>query len=580
VSKLFRALFTNGPFMPHGHCYLWTPGLLWLHVVSDGLIVFAYYSIPITLIYFVRRRKDMHFGWMFVCFAVFIIACGTTHLMEIWNVWHANYWLSGVIKAITALASVPTAFLLTRLVAPALQMPSTADLERLNLALEQEVAIRGAAEESVRKFNLELEQRVEERAAELSRVSAERERLLVSERAAREEAERIGQLKDEFLSTLSHELRTPLNAVFGWAQILSSGDPSPSDLQQGLATIERNARAQRQIVDDLLDMSGIISGKVRMEVQRIELAAVVEAAVHTVRPAADAKGIRLQVVLGSQVPSVSGDPGRLQQVFWNILSNAVKFTPKGGHVEVQLERVESHLEVSVTDSGEGISQDFLPHVFDRFRQEDASICRHHGGLGLGLSIAKHLVELHGGTVRVKSAGADQGAAFTVNLPLAAVHADSQSIGGNGPRDVRSGSGSVPPGRDLSLAGVKVLVVDDETDAQVLVRRVLESCGAIVRTAGSAAEALAAIKAETPDVLVSDIGLPGQNGYELIGQVRALEHDHGGSIPALALTAYARSEDRREAIQAGFQIHMAKPVEATELLTMVRSLAGIGAGARP
>jgi signal transduction histidine kinase/ActR/RegA family two-component response regulator len=570
VSKLLRALFTNGPFMPHGHCYLWTPGLLWLHVVSDALIVFAYYSIPITLIYFVRKRADMRFGWMFICFAVFIIACGTTHLMEIWNVWHANYWLSGVIKAITALASVPTAYLLTQLVAPALRLPSTADLERLNLALEQEVVTRGAAEESVRRFNLELEKRVEERAAELRKISAERERLLASERAAREEAERIGQLKDEFLSTLSHELRTPLNAVLGWAQILSSEEASPDDLQQGLATIERNARAQKQIIDDLLDMSSIISGKVRMDVQQTDLALILEAAIETLRPAVDAKGIRLQVALDPQARPVSGDSGRLRQVFWNLLSNAVKFTPKGGRVEVRLDQVESHLQVSVIDSGEGISTEFLPHVFERFRQEDASIGRHHGGLGLGLSIAKHLVELHGGTVSVRSAGANQGTTVTVDLPLLAVHSEEELNGES--QEPAAGSILEAAERDRSLAGVKVLVVDDETDARVLVRRVLEKGGAQVRTAGSAAEALLAMKAERPDVLVSDIGMPGENGYEFIRQVRELGRDQGGDTPALALTAYARPEDCQKALQAGFQIHIAKPVEAAELLTVVGNLA--------
>jgi signal transduction histidine kinase/CheY-like chemotaxis protein len=560
--------------MPHGNCYLWTPGLVWLHVISDALIVFSYYSIPITLVYFVRRRKDMRFGWMFVCFAVFIVACGTTHLMEIWNVWHGNYWLSGAVKAVTAMASVPTAFLLTRLVAPALKLPSTADLERLNLALEQEVATRSQAEESIRQFNLELEKRVEERTTELHAVSAERESLLASERAARAEAERSSKMKDEFLSTLSHELRTPLNAVYGWAQILMAGPADPKDLEQGLVTIERNARAQRQIIDDLLDMSGIISGKVSLNVQRLNLAPIVRAAMETIRPAAEAKDVRLQVVLDPAAPPVCGDPNRLQQIFWNLLSNAIKFTPNDGRIQVRLERVDSHLEVSVVDSGEGIGTDFLPHVFDRFRQEDNSMARRHGGLGIGLSIAKNLVELHGGTIRAESGGPGQGATFIVALPLLAPAIEPEV---NERAHPGFGSESPPPlDPDLNLAGVKVLVVDDEVDARVLVKRVLERYGAVVRTAGSAEEALLAIELERPDVLVSDIGMPGQNGYELIRQVRSLGRQRGGSIPALALTAYARSEDRMKAVRAGFQMHMAKPVEAAELLTMVSSLAGPGA----
>ena len=719
MSELFQRIFYNGPFMPHGHCYLWTPGLLWLHVISDALIVFSYFTIPVTLIYFVRKRQDMRFGWMFVCFAVFIIACGTTHLMEIWNVWHGNYWAAGGVKAVTALASVPTAFLLARLVTPALRLPSLADLEKLNLSLEQEVATRSAAEEKVRQFNAELEAKVQERTAQLHarnedlrRQIAERERaqeavrqseerfrqladampqivwaaqpdgtvdyynqqwhrytgmpeegtgdaswepvlhpddlavthetwsratrtgepyemeyrikrasdgayhwflgrglpikdaagsivrwfgtntdiddykqlmaqnakLLASERAARTEAERTGRMKDEFLATLSHELRTPLNAIYGWVQVLRGGSINAEDMDQGLSTIERSARSQKQIIDDLLDMSAIIAGKLRMDVQRVDLAPVVEAAVETVRPAADAKGIRLQMVLDPLARPVSGDANRLQQIFWNLLTNAVKFTPKGGRVQVLLERVNSHLEVSVIDSGEGISPEFLPHVFDRFRQEDGSTSRRHGGLGLGLAIVKNLVELHGGTVRAKSGGSDQGSTFVVALPLTAVHPEHGVPAHDLEREHPAADSPVSLlNTGLDLSGVRVLVVDDEPDARILVKRVLETCGALVRTAGSGAEATALIAEEEPDVLVSDIGMPVENGYELIRRVRQLAPEHGGSIPALALTAYARSEDRMKAVRAGFQMHISKPVEPAELLTMVASLAGRNSG---
>ena len=398
----------------------------------------------------------------------------------------------------------------------------------------------------------------------------ERERLLESERAARTEAERTSRMKDEFLATLSHELRTPLNAILGWAQVLRSEPPGPADLEQGLSTIERNARAQTQIIEDLLDMSRIISGKVRLDVQRIDLVAVLEQAIETVRPAAAARGVRLQPVLDRRVGLVSGDPNRLQQVFWNLFSNAIKFTPRHGRVQIVLERVESHLEISVTDSGEGISPEFLPHVFDRFRQQDASTTRRHGGLGLGLAIVKQLVELHGGAVTAHSGGPGQGATFRVSLPLVIFQPESEEPRRHPQAQFAPFSS---PDASIQLDGVTVLVVDDEPDARGLVKRLLQDRKARVLTAGRAAEALTILQNERPDVLVSDIGMPEEDGYALIRRVRALDPQSGGLTPAVALTAYARSEDRMKAILAGFQMHVSKPVEAAELLTMVASLAG-------
>ena len=442
--------------------------------------------------------------------------------------------------------------------------------------------LRDAANQVVLWFGTNTDVTEERRRAE------ERERLLEAERAARAETERTGRMKDEFLATLSHELRTPLNAILGWSTILSGrgggggpggGDMLAEDVAEGLAVIERNARAQNQIIEDLLDMSRIISGKVRLDVQRLDLAPVVEAAIETVRPAAAAKGIRLQTMLDPRARPVSGDPNRLQQVFWNLLGNAIKFTPKGGRVQVLLERVNSHLEVSVMDSGQGIAPEFLPHVFERFRQADGATTRAHGGLGLGLAIVKQLVELHGGTVRVRSGRPGEGATFTVALPLTVLHPDAagaeEDAAGEPRRHPRAGAPTpaLLPASGLSLAGVKVLVVDDEPDARALVRRLLEGRQATVRTAGSAAEALAQIAAERPDVLVSDIGMPREDGYSLIRRVRALAVEAGGAVPAVALTAYARAEDRMKAVLAGFQMHVAKPVEPAELLTMVASLAG-------
>ena len=398
----------------------------------------------------------------------------------------------------------------------------------------------------------------------------ERERLLEAERAARAEAERTSRMKDEFLATLSHELRTPLNAILGWAQVLRSEPPGPADLEQGLATIERNARAQTQIIEDLLDMSRIISGKVRLDIMRFDLLAVLEQAIETVRPAAAARGIRLQPVLDRSMGPMSGDPNRLQQVFWNLLSNAIKFTPRHGRVQIVLERIDSHLEISVIDSGEGIAPEFLPHVFDRFRQQDASTTRRHGGLGLGLAIVKQLVELHGGSVTAHSDGPGTGATFRVMLPLMVFQPES----GEKRRHPQAQFAPLTaPAASIRLDGVTVLVVDDEPDARGVVKRLLQDRKARVLTAGRAAEALAILQAERPDVLVSDIGMPDEDGYALIRRVRALDPQCGGLTPAVALTAYARSEDRMKAILAGFQMHVSKPVEAAELLTMVASLAG-------
>jgi signal transduction histidine kinase/ActR/RegA family two-component response regulator len=405
----------------------------------------------------------------------------------------------------------------------------------------------------------------------------EREDLLAAERAARTEAERAGRMKDEFLATLSHELRTPLNAIFGWSQILQAGAASEADLLEGLGTIERNARAQAQIIDDLLDMSRIINGTIRLDIRPIDIRATIEAALETVRPAAEARGIQIQTALGTPgAGTIAGDPGRLQQVFWNLLSNAVKFTPAGGRISVRLERAASNLQVSVIDTGEGIRPEFLPHVFDRFRQADASTTRRHGGLGLGLAIVKQLVELHGGTIRADSPGAGRGSTFVVSLPVAAPPAESGSVAGPGPLPSTSADGASSRRRNedrVVLSGVIVLVVDDEPDARALVRRVLEDCQATVVTAASSAEALDLIRTRPPTVLISDIGMPHEDGYALIRAVRALGPDQGGDTPAIALTAYARSEDRVRAIQHGFQMHVVKPVEPAELVTVVASLAG-------
>ncbi|MEO7560633.1 MAG: ATP-binding protein [Nitrosospira sp.] len=398
----------------------------------------------------------------------------------------------------------------------------------------------------------------------LKRADEEKKQLLENERAARNEAERANRIKDEFLSTLSHELRTPLNAILGWAQLISQGTMSEESVQRGLETIERNARAQNKLIDDLLEMSSIISGKIRLEVQRLDLAGIVEAAVESVAPAVEAKGIHLTKIIDPAAGPVSGDHNRLQQIIWNLLSNAVKFTPKGGNIEVIVERVASHLEVKVKDSGMGIKSEFLAYIFDRFRQADSSLTRHYGGLGLGLAIVKQLVALHGGTVHAESPGEGLGASFIVSLPLAPISDGRDQY-------VASSVAPAPGNRYITLSGIKILVIDDELDSRELINEVLTECDADVITAASAAEGLELLQSRRPDVIISDIGMPEKDGYQLIREVRNLPATHGGKTPAIALTAFARSEDRTRAMIAGYQMHLSKPVESHELIATIGSL---------
>jgi PAS domain S-box-containing protein len=413
-----------------------------------------------------------------------------------------------------------------------------------------------------------------------ARAAEERKVLLENEREARAEAERSSQMKDEFLATLSHELRTPLSAILGWSQVLRRGSRDGADLQRGLSTIERNARAQAQLIEDLLDMSRITSGKVLLDMQVINPATFVDAAIETVRPAADVKHIALEKRYDPQAGGlrVAGDSGRLQQVIWNLLSNAIKFTPRDGLVAVEIERREAPgadtVAITVRDNGAGIRPEFITHVFERFRQEDASMTRRHGGLGLGLSIVKHLVEQHGGTVHAESAGEGQGASFTIELPLAQAPAGERSEQAAPAPAPRAPEAADAAARDLS--GLTVLVVDDARDGRELIARILTDCHARVRVAASAREAFEALRAHRPDLLISDLGMPEFDGFELIGWVRALPRDEGGQLPAIALTAFARPEDRLKALEAGFSTHISKPVEPGELIAAVASVAGPGA----
>ena len=424
-------------------------------------------------------------------------------------------------------------------------------------------------------------ERIVEGLAAQAAVAMDNARLYESAQRARAEAERLyreaqesSRLKDEFLATVSHELRTPLTAILGWAHMLRRGEFNDESARRAFETVERNARAQAQLIDDLLDVSRIVTGKLRIDVRPVDPNSFIEAAIEAVRPAAEAKGVRLQKVLDTGDVSVSGDPVRLQQVVWNLLSNAIKFTPRGGRVQVRLERVNSHIEVAVSDTGAGITPEFLPHVFDRFRQADMKTTRQHGGMGLGLAIVRHLVELHGGTVEAESAGEGRGATFTVLLPVAPVyHAEDEAA------RVHPAARSTLPSFELfdRLDGCNVLVVDDEPDTREMLKAGLGQCGASVVAVGSAAEALEVVGQSPPDLIISDIGMPDTDGYELIRRVRQLSPEGGGRVPAIALTAYARVEDRMHALRAGYQMHVPKPVELAELAAVAASLVRRGGG---
>ncbi len=385
-----------------------------------------------------------------------------------------------------------------------------------------------------------------------------------TERFAREQAERASRAKDDFLALISHELRSPLSAILGWTQILRRTGNEADKLAQGLDVIERNTKLQSRLVEDLLDMSRMVAGKLRMDVQDVSLAEVIDAALETVAPSATARRIRMQKILDPTV-QVSGDPGRLQQVFWNLLSNAVKFTPQEGFVRVVMQRVNSHTEVRVIDSGQGMSQDDLAHVFEKFRQSTDGSARKTEGLGLGLSIVKHLVEVHGGSIEARSAGVGQGSTFVVNLPVRAAEAGND-------RHPQSAVGDSTSRTLVSLRGLKIMVVDDDKDARDVLWHILSERGAEVVVCGSAAEGLVSIQRVVPDVLLSDIGMPGEDGYEFIRKVRLLGEPIS-RIPAIALTAFSHLQDRTQALLAGFQAHLAKPVDAQELIINVAAMVG-------
>lgn len=704
ISGLWTNFFTSGSFIPHGHCYLWQTNLVWLHILSDAFIAVAYYSIPATLFYFVRKRQDLPFDWIFLLFSGFIVACGTTHLIEIWTLWHPTYWLSGFVKAITAIISVVTAVQLIPLVPQALALPSPAQLEQGNQELQTQIAERLRVEEELRKYQNHLEEMVAVRTNEITKTNEqlqqeilerqrileilrqseeryrylaeaipqlvwttnangecdyfnqnwceytgltleqslgsgwlaalhpddiqnadevwsnavknstiynneyrfkrasdgsyrwqlarglplkdeqgivvkwfgtctdiheqkqileERAHLLELEQVARAKAETANRIKDEFLAVLSHELRTPLNAILGWSKLLQLGRLNQAKTSEALATIERNANLQVQLIEDLLDISRILQGKLTLDITKINLESTILSALQTMRLAAEAKLIEVSTVFEPLMGEVMGDSTRLQQVVWNLLSNAVKFTPKGGKVEVRLEQADGYAQIIVSDTGKGISADFLPFVFDYFRQADSTSTRNFGGLGLGLAIVRNIIEIHGGIVKADSHGENKGATFTVSLPL--LQDESPSL-----KDEQNYPVLLTP-KSLPLAGVRVLVVDDDADSLDFAAFVLEQDGAFVIALSSAYEALKTLAEVKPDVLVSDISMPDMNGYMLIRKVRTWTPEQGGQIPAIALTAFARNDDQQEALKAGFQMHLSKPFNPEELIAAIVKL---------
>lgn len=894
MDNILVHLFSSGSFIPHGHCYLWKPSLVWLHLLSDAVIAVAYYSIPLTLFYFVRKRQDLPFSWIFLLFATFIISCGTTHLAAIWTLWHPTYWLSGLIKAGTAAVSLLTAIELIPLVPQALALPSPSQLTQVNAALSTQIEERTRAEENLKQLQDELEQRVKDRTAELSRVNQQlqqeieerqqvetalrtsRERLVLAQQVGKmgtcewniktgellwteemevlfglepgsfeggyehwlkrvhpddqshanaaaqctaidgsdfntefriiradgemrwvtaraqvfydssgnpdrligvnmditdakeaeqalqqhskrlnllyettskllsakqpldlmnqlfsrlsaqmelhyyyhfqlveqdgrkqlkltnyrgisatqakafesievgqamcglvaqeqrqivlnqaelathpnakaicllgalayagqplmvhgrllgtlsfasltrtqftpaevellqvisdqvaialdraelvtslqqqtEDLTQVNRIKDEFLAVLSHELRSPLNPILGWAKLLQTGKFDSQRTKQALEIIERNAKQQTQLIDDLLDISKILRGKLVLNEAPVNLALTIAAALETIRLAAEAKSIQIKTDVDVSLPTVLGDASRLQQIVLNLLSNAIKFTPNGGLIKVRLERIEGgkigasgsqletenssslrsdspslhyYAQLTVTDTGKGIAPDFLPYVFDSFRQEDGKTTRKFGGLGLGLAIVRQLTELHGGTVRVESRGEGTGATFTICLPL--MKLPHLSWDDSHPTIASTESSQI-------LQGIRILVVDDEPDMRELVAMILAQSGAIVQTAASAAAALAVLDQFQPKILVSDVGMPEMDGYELMRQVRRRSANAPEPILAIALTAYAMEQDQQQALAAGYQRHLAKPIEPDVLIQAIATL---------
>jgi PAS domain S-box-containing protein len=649
-------------FMPHGHCYLWSPAMVWTQVSANLLIGLAYAAIATTLVILVRQIRSIPFAWVYLAFGTFILSCGLTHFFDIITVWHPVYWADAGVRVVTATASVATAVLIVPMVPKAVNLAEAARVS-MDRGRQLEAAHRGL--EKAHQTLAEREREAQRRAstseeqfrslvdtmpqltwisdpkgettfrnkrwqeysgvaldageiawhsvhhpdtrphllagwtealamktpfegeALIRRADGEYRWFLVralallddannvlswmgtctdihDRKLLQEEALHTARMKDEFLATVSHELRTPLNAILGWSRVLVAGTLGAEQREKAMASVERNAVAQARLVDDLLDVSRMISGKMRIEPSPMNPADAVEAALDAVRPAALAKGVEISTEIDRGAGTLLADSGRVQQIVWNLTGNAVKFTPKNGRVRVRLKRVDSYVEISVADNGAGIKPEFLARLFQRFTQEDGSIRRSHGGLGLGLSITKHLVELHGGEIRGESAGPGHGATFAVRLPIAAVNANP-AVDALPAFQQTSAAAQMP-----WLRGLRLLLVEDDLDSSEVVSAILEEMGILVTSAGNAESALEVLARQPIDVILSDVGLPGQDGYAFIRTVRSVPTL--AAIPAAALTAYAHAEDRRRALEAGFQVHLRKPFDQSELLSVIGDLA--------
>jgi len=531
------SFFNSGPFMPHGGCYLWTTSLIALHAISDGLIVLAYYSIPFTLLYFVRRRKDLKFHWMFVCFAVFILACGTTHLMEIWNIWHANYWLSGLIKAITAAASVPTAFLLMKLIPQALALPSPSALQKAYDEQELRVQERTAEiSETSRRLELEIEERKRAEAALLD---------------SHEKVKSALRAKDDFLAALSHELRTPLTPVLITISALENDGRLPVDLRGLFAMMSRNLSLEVQLIDDLLDVTRIRHGKLKLLPVLSDLHVLLNHTQEILRPASLDQQVELDFNLDARWHHAEVDPTRIQQVFWNLVRNAVKFTPPGGKIIVSTRNDENgQIIISVKDSGIGIRKDLLPRIFQAFEQGDVAGQTRFGGLGLGLAISRAITELHGGSILAASDGPGQGATFEVTLPTAATEVTLANETTNPPK----------------VRPLKLLLVEDHESTRTVLSQLLVRDGHSVTTVGTVQEALTAVQANDFEVVVCDLGLPDGTGLDLIRSIQSQR-----PIPAVALSGYGMEEDLQKCQEAGFRSHLLKPVKIDQLRQILNQI---------
>lgn len=535
-----------GSLLPHGYCFTWDPPLLWTHVVSDTLIGLAYVTIPVTLLHLVRQRADLPFDWLLLLFATFIISCGATHWIEVWTVWHPDYWLAAMVKAVTAAASVLTAAALVRLVPRILAIPTLAELTAAKAALELEVSQRRAVEDELRIERNALEQRVAARTLDLQQA-------IEQARAAREVAEQASRQKDRFLAKVSHELRTPLQSTLSWSQVLRRADLDPERAARAADRIVHNVRLQSRLIDDLLDISRILSGKLQLDLQQVKLLDVIDRAVDRVQSAAQEKGVMLERAgqLG-RVPTVLTDPARLEQVVWNLLSNAVQATQAGGRVQLTVELQATELCLAVRDTGVGISADDLPHLFEPFRQGSGQRGGHRG-LGLGLAIVRHVVSLFGGSVTASSAGPGQGAQFRVRLPLQAP--DEQDAG--------AVTGALSSQEAGQLQGLRVVYVEDEPDIAESGQWLLASLGMRVQVFLRFAEAQHRLCQPGVDLLLTDLNLDdGHTGIDLLRGLR--QAPHGQATPALILSAYGSDADRQASLAAGFNGHLIKPLDAQQV----------------